>query len=272
MKKGTRCSVIVATYNQPDALALSLRSLFQQSRLPDEIVICDDGSRDETRQCIEQLRAESPVPLRHVWQPDEGFQLAKIRNKGIAIAEGEYIVQIDCDIIAHRHFVRDHLRNARRGSFFSGNRFLLSPESTAETYRQKRLITAGTPLKQNLHRLRLPLVQSLMANYYRWDKYYLDVQGCNMAFWRDDLIAVNGYDERMVGYGGEDLDLSLRLINLGRQLRLLRFGGIEFHLHHKEVPRDPTSANAHLALQQFADGVSRCEFGLDQYLKASSPT
>lgn len=108
-------SVIVATYNRPDALEMCLKSLMEQSRLPDEIVVGDDGSGAGTKDVIERMARISPAKIVHVWQEDKGFRLARIRNKAVLASMGEYIIQIDGDIIAHHRFVEDHLRYARPG-------------------------------------------------------------------------------------------------------------------------------------------------------------
>ena len=100
-------SLLITTYNRPDAIELCLQSILRQSVLPLEVVVCDDGSTGETKELIEEYQKKFTVPLIHVWQPDEGFKLAQIRNKGIAKARGNYIIQADGDLILHRHFIKD---------------------------------------------------------------------------------------------------------------------------------------------------------------------
>ena len=111
-----------------------MRSIFNQSVLPDEILIADDGSGEETRKLIEQLKRESPVPVRHVWHPDRGFRVGAIRNKAIHQAHGDYIIQIDGDIVVHPNFVADHIRFARRGSYVTGSRVVLTEEYTQHVF------------------------------------------------------------------------------------------------------------------------------------------
>jgi glycosyltransferase involved in cell wall biosynthesis len=106
MKVIPSCSLIVTTYNWPEALEACLQSAFKQTLLPKEIIVCDDGSTDSTKQVIDNLRKISPVSLVHLWQPDEGFQASKARNKGIAASVGEYIVQIDGDVLLHKDFIK----------------------------------------------------------------------------------------------------------------------------------------------------------------------
>src|SRR5215216_4307543 len=125
-----KCSLLIATYNWPVALELCLKSVLNQKILPDEVIIADDGSKEETRILIEGFQKSFPVPLYHIWQPDEGFQLAKIRNKGIVAARFPYIIQIDGDLILHPLFIKDHLQLKKQGYFTTGSRVMLSHETT----------------------------------------------------------------------------------------------------------------------------------------------
>lgn len=270
MKNYPTCSLIIATYNWPDALHLCLLSAFRQSIPPTEIIVCDDGSHDNTRQLIDRLRPLCPVPLVHLWQPDEGFQLARIRNKGIKAATADYIIQIDGDIILHRHFVKDQLANARPGVFYSGNRYYISPEESA------RLLANPTPEihlplhlnKNSWRRVRLPILQQIMRRHYHWPDAHFNVTGCNMAFWRQDLLAVNGYDESFTGWGWEDTDLTLRLKHCNIRLAFLRFGAIQFHLHHQESRLNKNTENYHRTMTTLTDKRTHCEQGIIQLVEA----
>ena len=121
----TSCSLLISTYNWPDALELCLKSVLLQSTMPGEIIICDDGSTAETAKVVADFTKISPVPVVHVWQEDKSFRLAMIRNKGFVVATGRYIIQADGDLIFHQHFIRDHLRFAKPGYFTTGSRVLL---------------------------------------------------------------------------------------------------------------------------------------------------
>jgi len=265
------CSVLVTTYNRPAVLQHCLESLFRQSRLPNEIIVCDDGSGPETHQLIVQLQRQSPVPLRHVWQPDNGFKLAQIRNKGITRATGDYIIQIDGDVILHHHFVRDQLHVARPGVFYSGNQFHFNSEQTNQILTDPSA-TFSAVLKQTRltwHRMRVPFLQKLVAHFYHWKEQHDFVSGCNMAFWRQDLLAVNGYDESFTGWGWEDTDLTFRLMNLGRQLCFIRFGAIQYHLYHSPSSRSHLKSNRLRALASRNAQTTRCQLGLVNYTVSS---
>lgn len=113
-------SLLVSTYNWPRALYLCLDSVMQQTVLPDEILIADDGSGMATRDVVRHFERISPVPMRHIWHEDRGFRVATIRNKAIAASTCDYIIQIDGDLILERHFVQDHILFAKPGCYVSG--------------------------------------------------------------------------------------------------------------------------------------------------------
>lgn len=259
-----RVSLVVTTYNRPEALALSLKSIAAQSRLPDEVIIGDDGSADATRCLIEDIAKTFPVPLQHVWQPDDGFRLARIRNKAISAATGDYIIQIDGDIVLHHRFVADHMSVARKGRYVKGSRVRLSPDFTAAMCASGEVTLPGIwgigILKDREKALRLPGIGALVSRFYKRNS--VSGIGCNMAFMRNDAIAVNGYDEEFVGWGAEDNDFCRRMLAAGCEgIKLFRMG-ICYHLWHKELP--PSAAN--FALADTARDV-RCLKGIDQYLK-----
>lgn len=230
------CSLIVSTYNRPDALKCCLQSIVVQSQLPDEIIIADDGSGPETRQFVNLFKGTSPVPIVHVWQTDEGYQLAKIRNKAFTAATKEYIIQIDGDLILHRHFIQDHMRVAREGVFVSGSRVRIDETLTKDLTTGKVMPALIKQHSNHLSKKHNGVYSPVLCrmNYLLQvgKKNYKYVVGCNMAFWKKDLEKVNGYNEGFKGWGKEDNDLAVRLINAGVRLRFVKYGAIVYHLAH----------------------------------------
>lgn len=256
-----KVSLIVSTYNNPKFLFLTLAGALNQTRMPDEILVADDGSTYDTGQLVEQMAAKSVVPIRHIWHPDEGFRLAAIRNKAIDAAEGDYIIQIDGDIVLHPMFVSDHLRMARNGWFFSGSRVLLSEATTAEMIRGKfTQLPALSPERKDMNGFRFPLLMKLMRCYKQCNGGY--VRGCNMAFWKQDLVAINGYNEAIQGWGREDSELSYRLINSGVKKGFIKFGAIEYHLYHPENSRADDAANIAIMETARKSGITRTPDGI----------
>lgn len=266
MKKDFTVSLVVTTYNNEPALSLYLHSALQQSVLPDEILVADDGSGDATRLLVHSFMQESPVPIRHIWHEDKGFRLTTIRNKAIAAARGEYIIQTDGDLILHRDFVKDHRAAARCGCFVGrGSRVMLDGELTAA------LLAAPAALpkisiwmrgvRHRLNGMRIPCLCLFFQKFQTRRG-----RGCNMAFWRKDLLAVNGYDESMVGWGHEDLELAARLRHNGVRPMMLKFGGIVYHLYHKNASRSGENANLAILSKTEQEKKKRCEQGVSQYL------
>jgi glycosyltransferase involved in cell wall biosynthesis len=267
MSNRVTTSLNISTYNWPQALKLCLLSIKAQRILPDEVVIADDGSGEETRLLIKSFQQDFPVPIKHVWQPDEGFQLAKIRNKGIAASSGDYIVQIDGDLILHPMFIADHIAFSKAGAFATGSRVLLDKAYSASLLRSNgvdiNIFNGG--VKNKLNGLRFKLLTKYLADTYKVnDIYYL--RGCNMAFWRNDLIKVNGYNEGLVNWGREDNEIAIRLVNSNITKRTLKFGGVVYHIYHPENKKSELEANNDLLAKAIEAESSYCLKGLDQYL------
>lgn len=266
MKKYPTCSLLIPTYNWPAALANTLESALNQSVLPNEIIICDDGSRQETADLIRKYQDVSPVPIVHVWQPDTGFQLGKIRNKGVAASNYDYMLQIDGDIILHKHYIKDQLSVATPGKFFCGNRYYLSKELTEKLLANpKQKLDIPLVIKKNAwSRIYLPFLIKTFSKYYHFKYEYYSAHGHSMSIWKEDFIAVNGYDEDYVTWGWEDTDLVVRLIKANVSLQFIRLGGIQYHLYHKES--GSKSTNHERFLQNREKPEFRCENGVSKYL------
>lgn len=261
-------SLIIATYNWTEALQLCLMSVLNQSVLPTEVIIADDGSTDDTKHLIDNMRNQFSCPLIHVWHEDLGFRLTVIRNRAIVKASSDYILQIDGDIILNKHFIEDHLLMASSGCFATGSRASLTQELTAKLFQKKQihisLFSKGLKNKQNAFR------NSILSNYYRFrykkdSPYY--IKGCNMAFWRKDLIAVNGYNEDMTGWGYEDNELAARLINYGIKKQFLKFRGIVYHLYHTTNSKERETINSGIMDAAVKNNITYCKNGLDKYLE-----
>ncbi len=262
------CTLVISTYNWPEALDICLRTVARQVSMPDEIIIADDGSTDDTRLLIEQFQASFPVPIIHIWQPDEGFRVAKIRNKAFAKASGDYIIQIDGDVMLERHYIEDHLLLAEHGFFTTGSRVLLSQKLSASILKNKQTsisLFSGGAINV-LNGLRIRALSHLIAKDYKTKKnsqFY--VKGCNMAFWRADLIKVNGYDETFEGWGREDSNLAIYLINAGVYKKFLKLGGVVYHIYHKESSRDREQLNIKMMEESISNRIAWAERGIDQY-------
>lgn len=263
-----KISLIISTYNSPERLRITLDSVLNQSRLPDEVVIADDGSTDATHSIVAEFQKKSPVPIIYVWQPDEGFRLAMIRNKAIAQSTGDYIIQIDGDIMLHPRFIEDHEKEAKKGKFVCGSRVLVGKETTESILpkgKAIRLSPLSAGIRNRKNALRSDLLKRLLQCLPGMKLKY---RGCNMAFWREDLIKVNGYDEGFKGWGCEDHELVARLVNAKVVPLQLRHAAICFHLWHPTGKSDDASfeRNNRLLEQTRAEHRVEAKDGLKKYL------
>jgi glycosyltransferase involved in cell wall biosynthesis len=272
----TRTSLVITTYNWPEALALCLRSVAGQRVLPYDVVVADDGSRPDTGQLVREFARDFPVPLHHAWQEDAGFRAARVRNLGIAATLGDYVVFVDGDMVLHPDFVADHQALIRPGSYLLGGRLNASQVEAA------RLLAGGAAqfsvrmpfaprgsggeLKRK-HALRLPLLAAYKASRRKGGV----TMSCNLGVWRSDLVRINGFDHDYEGWGREDDDLALRLRHSGVERRLLRYAGLAIHLWHPTrwpdgVPPNQTLPNDVLLQRTRATRATRCARGLDSLI------
>jgi glycosyltransferase involved in cell wall biosynthesis len=243
-------TVIVATYNRPDALDAVLRSLGQQSDTNFEVLVADDGSRPDTAAVVEGWKGRLGHRLLHVWHSDDGFRLAEIRNRAILAATGEYCIFLDGDCLARPSFVAAHRALAQRGSFVTGNRVLISRDLTERILRER--LTAeqwnthtwvaqwtGRKINRLLPLFWLPLGPLRHAYGRQWR----GARGANFAVWKSDLVAIDGFDAGFTGWGREDSDLFVRLIRSGVHRKDGRWATGVLHLWHPEADRARLSEN-----------------------------
>ena len=266
MDAPTSVAILIATYNWPQALQQTLMSVANQTIQPNEVLIADDGSDERTSKLIQAFKLNHPnLNIIHVWHEDNGFRLAAIRNKSIRMAQSDYIIQIDGDIILDQHFIADHLCLKEKGFFVTGSRLLLGKKITDELLESEKINFARLRWKGKnfFNTLRIPMFTGLLQNSYKTKgKYLYYVKGCNMAFWKSDLYLVNGYDESFNGWGREDTDICIRLIHAGVKKKFIKFGGVQYHLHHPLASRDQLEANDALIEQLRLNQISFCKQGL----------
>jgi glycosyltransferase involved in cell wall biosynthesis len=278
MQQASFISLVITTYNRPDALEAVVEGCFSQHDKNFEIIIADDGSTANTRDVVARLKNRSPVRLRHVWQPNKGFRAALSRNRGIAASSGEYVVFLDGDCIPQPDFIARHRRLARRGFLVTGSRVLLSADLTARILAETIDINASGIGAKLAYRFR-GHVNKVLQWLVRWPDLgrerrrftWRRIKSCNLGVWRSDLELVNGFDSSFVGWGYEDADLVVRLFNAGVMRKDGSFATEVFHLWHDGAPRDPAASNQRLVLERAVNKTTQATLGLSA-LDQSHPT
>jgi len=258
-----RCALIVTTHERPSALARVLESLTTQSRWPDELIVADDGSGPATAELVAGFASSAPCPVRHVWQTHEGFRAGRIRNEAIVRSSCEFLILLDGDMVMHPEFVADHLSLARPGHYSQGLRILLSDEATRRMEQPGSqlpgLLDRGLGMRRRAYVLRSP---GFARRLRRVGNGLVAIKSCNQGFWRRDLLATNGFDEAMVGWGSEDKELCARLENAGVRRQTLLGAAIAFHLGHPPASRAQADINRARLEATRRSGITRCEQGI----------
>jgi hypothetical protein len=240
-------SVIVPTYNRPQALRLCLLSLSEQNVIPHEVLIADDGSGQETRSMIERMTKElsAVFPVRHVWQEDIGFRKPRILNETVRRSAGDYLIFIDGDCMAHRHFVRQHVEKSAPDAILSGKRVDIGKELTEKLLREGRVIrSSGLTLILDSFMSARPRSRKVLEGFVIRNKFIRKamhrdrinndgVWGCNFSLYKDLFMAINGCDEDFLDGSIEDNDIGIRVINQGKRIVSVRNLANIFHLWHQ---------------------------------------
>lgn len=265
MKPLPKCSLVTPTYNWPEALELLLLSITKQRVLPDEVIVADDGSKEETRLLIERFQKSFPVPLIHIWHEDNGNQKPKIMNKAIAKSKYDYIIEIDGDIIMHPNFVEDHLNYAEKGVYLFGSRVNIQKNILETIFKDKityfHFFSKG--IKKRGRTLRIPFFMNFAKLH---EKRSSKLRGCNMSFWKEDFIKVNGFNEGLVGWGIDDSEMIQRLHNVGIRGKRLKNVGIAYHIYHKEQDKSHIEVNQIIERETTEKKITFIEKGINQYL------
>lgn len=267
-------SVIITTYNWPAALELVIKAFSRQTTDAFELLIADDGSTSDTAVCIKAMQQQYPaLRIKHVWQPDEGFRAAQIRNKAVAKASGDYIIFVDGDCIPRRHFIQHHLHMAETGYWVPGSRVFLRQSFTERVLTEKIPIHCWTlwQLWWSYCRREMKWVRHLFPwpfNCFR--KYSLnewrEAQTCNLGVWRVDFLKVNGFDESYQGWGYEDSDLVIRLMQSGIQRKSGKFGMPVLHLWHPQNDQARRQVNYQKLMKVLEGNGESVVNGVNQYL------
>lgn len=278
-----KISIIVITYNRPEALYLCLLSLSKQTMLPDNVIVADDGSRDETRDLISQFKKSDKCffNLKHVWQEDKGFRKPKIINEAVRNCDGDYLIFIDGDCMAHKNFIRAHVEYSEPMAILGGKRVELGEKITKNTLDNFNLMNS---LNFNLFwdsivndsrkcEEAFQIKAKFLRRLLKRDRITNDgIWGCNFSLYKNIFYEINGSDEDFLDGSLEDNDLGIRVLNLGGKVKSVRALAIIFHIWHEtswSFESKKYVTNKNIIERRIALKECKCANGINKFNQAN---
>lgn len=233
-----KISLLVTTYNDPDRLEKTLSHYLRLALQPFEILVCDDGSKVETKNLVDSFIRKSRTPIIHVYQEDHGWDPSGIRNLGTLQASGDYLIFTDGDCVPHPQYIHDHLQAAETGCFVFGDRSHVLQEHI-DRFTTHTLTRLSYILTKKINKRQSALRNPFEKPEVREKSAFRDINAlaslsicCNFAMWKQDLVAVNGFDESFNSWWPEDAECAARLLNRGLKLKKYRQKCLVYHLNH----------------------------------------
>lgn len=276
-----RVSVIVTIYKDLVSLGIVLEALRRQTYKNFEIIVAED---DDAKETIEFLKDFKDLKILHLSQADTGRNKVVIQNKAISQAQGEYLIFIDGDIVPFKHFIEYTLKISKPKRILAGRRVNLNEEMSAQI-KQKKLNIEDIEnkyfkyLMQNKNDRNARVEQGIQLNPEGFIyKHFLskrvrntEILGCNFSFYKEDIIAINGFDESY-GYAvlGDDTDLTWRFIACGIELYSSKNIANVFHLYHPvSSPQDKHDTSDSIKRFEYRKSnnlyIVEDEYGLSKY-------
>ena len=268
----TKATVIAAFYNRFDYLKLVLAGFERQTEKNFELIIADDGSREDIVAAIKKIIPEHSFLIKHIWQEDKGFRKNKILNKAITESESDYLIFIDADCVPHRGFIEGHLRFSNKNISLTGRRVNLSQKITSQL--SENTVRDGC-LEKNFFS---QIIDGLFGRsvdvekgIYLRNEFLLNFMnrknrgllGCNFSLFKEDLFKINGFDDRYEAPSiGEDSDVQFRLELSGVKIKSINHAAVQYHLYHKLQLRSPKNLELFEEIKQ--QKVAFTPFGISK--------
>jgi glycosyltransferase involved in cell wall biosynthesis len=271
-----KVSIIIAVYKDIEALNLIIAALKTQTYKNFEVIVAEDNNTQAMREYVSSVK---DLDVKHTFQEDAGVRKSRSQNNGILKSSGEYLIFLDGDIIPYATFVAGHVSLAQKGRVLAGRRVNLNSELSAK-FRNgnlkprtlerfyfllgwKLMFDRNARFEQGIYiNPKSFMYKTFIANRKR----NTSLIGCNFSCFRDDMIAINGFDE---SYGEsslpDDMDLDWRFRAFGLELVSCKNVANTFHLYHKKQ-NNPTSPEQWEKFNQNKQNKKYvCDDGLKQH-------
>lgn len=269
-----KATLIVSFYKKIEYLKLLFSGLESQSINDFEVIIADDGSSPDIIDKIQKLLTNSNINSKHIWHEDKGFRKNKILNKAIQVSLTDYLIFIDGDCVPHPKFIEEHIINSAKGVCLTGRRVNLSEKFTKKLTTDK--IKSGY-IQSKFHKI---IIDGIVGKSFDVEKgFYFNseifrryfnkkkrgVLGCNFSLYKNDMLRINGFDERYEAPSiGEDSDIEFRLDLTGVEIKSLNNVAVQYHLYHKLLPRP--QINADLFEKVKKEKIAFTKFGIEKHI------
>ena len=267
-----KVSLIISVYKDVSSLRTILDGLKFQRYKDYQIVVSEDGESEEMHNFLQNYEHENPIV--HSTQPDVGWRKNQALNRAIKNSDGDYLIFIDGDCVLHHMFIQNHVRFSARKKILGGKRVKLGPVFTA-LFKEK---IQELPVLERKVQREMRALRNDGGEFYE-ESFYFDpdgplsfipklrkidrLKGCNMSFFREDIEAINGFDEDYKFAAiGEDIDLTWRFKGLGFPLVSLRNLAIQYHLCHPENYSPDKSENIQMMSRKLRQREYICRNGL----------
>lgn len=268
-----KVSLLLSVYNRKDYLTKCLCSIAHQSIVPDETILCDDGSSEDIEsEAVKFASGEGfPSEIIYVRQEHKGFRLAKNRNNGIKNSSGDLLIFLDSDLLLTKDYVKVMIDNIREGVFLTSYPVRLTKEQSEKiTLNEIKDFSFLNMLeKKQVKKIKKQYRKDLFYFYFdymlpRAYRVQPKLRGGACAILKKDLIAINGYDENYVGWGNEDDNLSRRLYMYGLRGYNPSYNDFPIHLWHEPYHQGKRlNMNYHQSERKKIErGNWKCENGL----------
>jgi glycosyltransferase involved in cell wall biosynthesis len=262
-------ALIICTYQRPEHLERCLSSVANQTAINQlEVIISDDGSRDNTQSVVRAFADRNICPVRFATQKHKGFRVSRVRNNGVSYSTAPYLLFVDGDCVLPTDHVEHHLAARQDHVVIVGDSLRLDKVESEQ-------ITTSTTLGNKMLNRYISRQETWKIFRKRWKDHFYGWLGSpmrprltanNFALWHHDFERVNGFDEKFVGWGLEDVDLQRRLSLLGLRFQTILHRTSSYHLWH---PREASFARNALGTSNrkyYEQGVqtAACSQGLNR--------
>jgi len=274
MKNKLAGSVILSTYKRPEILRLVLLGYQRQSFKDFEVIIADDGSKEDVKDVIEEFKKTSFFNIIHIWQPDEGWRRCVIVNKAILASNSDYLIFSDADIIPHHDFVRTHIQYRQKNAVLLGRcvrwgRWISSRITKTDVIsgRYERLtwdkwlafICGGIRHFQKS----ISIKNKFLLKLLNPPNKRVNLYGMNFSLFKEDMLKLNGFNEEITHWGVEDVELDLRIRKLELKRISVRHQAICYHIYHSKSTTHSDDLKILQKTENSKDYV--CRYGIVKY-------